>query len=134
HHMAVVGVTGTGKSVFSRNLIRQYLKDGNTKVICIDFTGEYIGKFADLNPIKTIDEVVSEQLFKDIDYIEIEIGNNYNKDNDNSRQRKKEVSEKIHEQVEAFLKGDDKLSIFELPHVENTTGVLTYTKTFFRLL
>src|SRR5690554_207218 len=134
HHMAVVGVTGTGKSVFSRNLIRQYLRDENTKVICIDFTGEYIGKFADLNPIKTIDEGVSEQLFKDIDYIEREIANNYNKDTDNSRERKKRVSEKIHEQVEAFLKGDDILSIFELPHVENTTGVLTYTKTFFRLL
>ena len=134
HHMAVVGVTGTGKSVFSRNLIRQYLKDENTKVICIDFTGEYIGKFDDLNPIKTIDEHLSEQLFKDIDYIEREIGNNYNKDNDNSREKKKEVSEKINEQVEAFLKGDNKLSIFELPHVENTTGVLTYTKTFFRIL
>ncbi len=134
HHMAVVGVTGTGKSVFSRNLIRQYLEDENTKVICVDFTGEYIGKFSDLNPIKTIDEEVSEQLFKDIDYIEREIAGNYNKDNDNSRNKKKEVSEKIHEQVEAFLKGDNKLSIFELPHVENTSGVLTYTKTFFRLL
>lgn len=134
HHMAVVGVTGTGKSVFSRNLIRQYLKDENTKIICIDFTGEYIGKFIDLNPVKTIDDAVGEQLFKDIDYIEQEIANNYNKDNDNSRQRKKEVSAKIHEQVEGFLKSDNKLSIFELPHVANTSGVLTYTKTFFRLL
>lgn len=134
HHLAVVGVTGTGKSVFSRNLIRQYLEDDNTKVICIDFTGEYIGKFTDLKPIKTIDEGVSEQLFKDIDYIEREIAGNYNKDNDNSRNKKKEVSEKLHEQLEAFLKGDSKLSIFELPHVENTSGVLTYTKTFFRLL
>lgn len=134
HHMAVVGVTGTGKSVFSRNLIRQYLEDENTKVICIDFTGEYIGKFNDLNPVKTIDDAVGEQLFKDIDYIEQEIANNYNKDNDNSRKRKKEVSTKIHEQVEEFLKSDNKLSIFELPHVANTSGVLTYTKTFFRLL
>lgn len=134
HHMAVVGVTGTGKSVFSRNLIRQYLEDENTKIICIDFTGEYLGKFDDLNPVKTIDDAVGEQLFKDIDYIEQEIANNYNKDNDNSRQRKKEVSAKIHEQVEGFLKSDNKLSIFELPHVANTSGVLTYTKTFFRLL
>ena len=134
HHMAVIGVTGTGKSVFSRNLIRQYLKDENTKVICIDFTGEYIGKFSDLNPIMTIEESVSEQLFKDIDYIEQEIANNYNKDNQNSRDRKKEVSRKIKEQIEAFLKSEHKLSIFELPHVANTSGVLTYTKTFFRLL
>ena len=45
HHMAILGVTGTGKSIFARNLIRQYLKDPNTKVICIDFTDEYNGKF-----------------------------------------------------------------------------------------
>jgi len=134
HHMAVVGVTGTGKSIFSRNLIRQYLADENTKVICIDFTGEYIGKFADLNPTKVIDDVVSEQLFKDIDYIEQQIADNYNKDNENSRNKKKEVSEKINTQIEAFLKSENKLSIFELPHVANTSGVLTYTKTFFRIL
>jgi DNA helicase HerA-like ATPase len=132
--MAVVGVTGTGKSIFSRNLIRQYLADEDTKVICIDFTGEYIGKFADLNPTKVIDEAVSEQLFKDIDYIEQQIADNYNKDNENSRNKKKEVSEKINTQIEAFLKSENKLSIFELPHVANTSGVLTYTKTFFRLL
>lgn len=134
HHMAVVGVTGTGKSIFSRNLIRQYLKDENTKVICVDFTGEYEGKFADLNPVKTIDDAISSQLFKDIDFIEREIANNYNKDNDNSRAKKKEVSEQIHAQIETFLKSDNQLSIFELPHVENTSGVLTYTKSFFRLL
>lgn len=134
HHMAVVGVTGTGKSIFSRNLIRQYLNDQDTKVICIDFTGEYIGKFADLSPIKVIEDAVSEQLFKDIDYIEQQIADNYNKDNENSRKKKKEVAEQIHAQIEAFLKSENKLSIFELPHVANTTGVLTYTKTFFRLL
>jgi hypothetical protein len=33
HHTAVLGVTGTGKSVFSRNLVRQYLHDLNTKVL-----------------------------------------------------------------------------------------------------
>ncbi|MFC0264525.1 ATP-binding protein [Fontibacter flavus] len=134
HHMAVVGVTGTGKSIFSRNLIRQYLADQDTKVICIDFTGEYIGKFADLNPTKVIEDAVSEQLFKDIDYIEQQIADNYNKDNENSRKKKKEVAEQIHSQIEAFLTSDNKLSIFELPHVANTSGVLTYTKTFFRLL
>lgn len=134
HHMAVVGVTGTGKSVFSRNLIRQYLKDENTKVICVDFTGEYIGKFSDLDPVKTIDEKVSDELFKDIDYIEQQIADNYNKDNDNSRERKKKVSKEINTGIVTFLKSDKQLSIFELPHVANTSGVLTYSKTFFRLL
>ena len=134
HHTAVIGVTGTGKSIFSRNLIREYLKDKDTKVICIDFTGEYIGKFSDQNPSSVIDDEVSKVLFKKIDTIEKEIGNNYNKDTDTSRNLKHEVSESMNEQIESFLKGEDTLSIFELPHVENTSGVLTYTKTFFRIL
>ena len=33
HHTALIGVTGTGKSVFSRNLIREYLKDDKVKII-----------------------------------------------------------------------------------------------------
>jgi DNA helicase HerA-like ATPase len=33
-----------------------------------------------------------------------------------------------------FLKNEYQLSIFDLPHVENTSGILTYTKTFFRVL
>lgn len=134
HHMAVIGVTGTGKSVFSRNLIREYLRDSDTKVICIDFTGEYSGKFADLKPQLAIDSEVATQLFKDIDFIEREISNNYNKDNDNSRARKKEVSKKIQSEIKKFLEDEGKLAIFELPHVENTSGVLKYTKAFFRIL
>jgi hypothetical protein len=134
HHLAVIGVTGTGKSIFSRNLVRQYLKDENTKVICIDFTGEYVNKFSDLKPIKTIADATASELFKKIDKIEIEIGKNYNKDNDISRQLKKEVSESIDREIETFLKSENKISIFELPDVANTSGVLTYTKTFFRIL
>jgi len=134
HHMAVVGVTGTGKSVFSRNLIRQHLADEDIKVICVDFTGEYAEKFADLAPVPTIQPAVADMLFKEIDEIERIIGANYNRDNDESKSKKREVSAAIYQDLEAFLSGDSKLSIFELPHVENTSGVLTYTKTFFRVL
>lgn len=134
HHLAVIGVTGTGKSVFTRNLIREFLNDDDTKVICIDFTGEYIGKFKDIGPVETIPSKISEELFKDIDYIEKEISGNYNKDTENSRKKKKAVSDRIYQEIKGFLEGDNNLSIFELPHVENTSGVLTYTKTFFRVL
>ena len=134
HHLAVIGVTGTGKSIFSRNLIRQYLSDDDVKVICIDFTGEYVGKFSDLNPKHVIDPTVSDQLFKDIDFIEREIGNNFNKDNDKSRAKKIEVANTIKAEVKKFLEGPDQLAIFELPHVDNTSGVLTYTKAFFKTL
>ena len=39
HHIALLGVTGAGKSFLAREII-QSLK-ANTKVICIDFTGEW---------------------------------------------------------------------------------------------
>jgi len=135
HHTAILGVTGTGKSIFARNLIRQYLSDPNTKVICIDFTDEYNGKFSDLNPIKVIPEETAEQAFKDIDFIEKEVGKNYNKDNDATIAKRKQVAGYIHKSICDFLKNPEtKLSIFELPDVSNTSGILEYTKYFFKLL
>jgi hypothetical protein len=135
HHTAILGVTGTGKSIFARNLIRQYLTDENTKVICIDFTDEYNGKFSDLKPVKVIPDAVAEQAFKDIDFIEKEVGKNYNKDNDATVAKRKEVSANIHKAISEFLKNSEtKLAIFELPDVTNTSGILEYTKTFFKIL
>jgi len=70
HHTAIIGVTGTGKSVFSRNLIKEYLKDSNVKVICIDFTGEYKEKFKDSETTPIIDSQTETELFKKINEIE----------------------------------------------------------------
>ena len=39
HHMALLGVTGSGKSFLTQKIIEELLQD--TKVICIDFTGEW---------------------------------------------------------------------------------------------
>lgn len=39
HHTALIGVTGSGKSFLAREIIDQLKTD--TKVICIDFTGEW---------------------------------------------------------------------------------------------
>ncbi|WP_342756275.1 ATP-binding protein [Kineothrix sedimenti] len=135
HHTAIIGVTGTGKSIFSRNIIREYIKDENVKVICVDFTGEYKEKFADLKPKSIIDDETSRKLFNDIDFIENEMANNYNKDTANSRKKKIEVYDKVISSVKEFIVSDDeKLSIFELPEVQNTSGVMKYTQTFFKAL
>lgn len=40
HHMALLGVTGSGKSFIARELIKELVSD--TRVICVDFTGEWI--------------------------------------------------------------------------------------------
>ena len=45
HHIALIGVTGSGKSFLAREIIKQLMQD--TKIICIDFTGEYTIYFQD---------------------------------------------------------------------------------------
>ncbi|MDO6437487.1 DUF87 domain-containing protein [Cyclobacterium sp. 1_MG-2023] len=135
HHTAVLGVTGTGKSIFARNLIREYLKDETIKVICIDFTGEYKGKFDDLDPIDVINNTVADMAFKEIDEIELAVSKNYGKDNEATIAKRKEVSKTMHAEITSFMQNPAaKISIFELPDVNNTSGILEYTRLFFKLL
>lgn len=54
HHTAILGVTGAGKSVFARNLIREIASD-STKVIIVDLTGEYYTRY------DKIQNIISEQ-------------------------------------------------------------------------
>lgn len=135
HHMAVIGVTGTGKSVFSRNLIREYLKDENVKIVCIDFTGEYGIKFLDLKPKPVFDDNTAQNLFAAIDYIQDEMDQHYNKDTKGSSAARGKIFETMSKKIEEFLiDGSCNISLFELPEVENTSGVLVYTQYFFRAL
>lgn len=133
HHLAILGVTGTGKSTFARNLIRNLIDD-DTKIICVDFTDEYRGKFNDLSPHNIISTEKADSIFKGIDFIEREMGNNYNKDTDKSTAKRKEISKEMFDAVTDYMKGDEKLTIFELPDVSNTTGIFEYTKLFFKIL
>jgi hypothetical protein len=58
HHLALLGVTGAGKSFLTRILIKELQKD--TKIICVDFTGEWKIEFDDeeTEDFTTIDEVI----------------------------------------------------------------------------
>ena len=63
HHTDILGITGSGKSVFARNLINQIYRD-ETKVIIVDLTGEYKEKIPGLSAIisdqdsKTISDAI----------------------------------------------------------------------------
>ena len=83
HHLALIGVTGSGKSFIARKIIGELQSD--TKVICVDFTGEW---------------------------------------------KKKEPTAKIlnRTNIDAFLNGDDKLGIVELPAMSNTVEVVQATE------
>jgi len=136
HHLGILGVTGSGKSVFARNLIREIIQRG-FKVVCVDFTGEYRKKLAD---VKHVDSIISTEiqgkLFKAIDRLEQESAKFQNQQNgDVIRDQQQTLEKDFSEAITDFLDSQDRtLSLFELPDVANTTGILEYTKWFFRML
>lgn len=136
HHLAVIGVTGTGKSIFSRNLIRQYLEDKNTKVICVDFTGEYKGKFIDLNPVKIVSEENEEKLYQTFEWVHNELQKFGNQqDKGKLKGADKFIRDTLNSSLEQFMKSKDaQISIFELPDVSNSSDILEYTRQFFKAL
>tara|TARA_R110002096_G_C14607380_1_gene723151 strand:- start:56 stop:2155 length:2100 start_codon:yes stop_codon:yes gene_type:complete len=136
HHTAVLGVTGTGKSIFARNLIREYLKDETIKVICIDFTGEYKGKFADLTPAKIVTEDKDDELYTTFEWVSNEL-EKFGNQQDKEKLKKADefIKTTLNDALETFLKSkDSRISIFELPDVSNTASILEYTRQLFKAL
>ena len=71
HHMALLGVTGAGKSHFARKIIEKLRKD--TKIICIDFTGEWKQKFntGDIEDYTDIKDTISTNAISIIELKEV---------------------------------------------------------------
>ena len=134
HHLAVLGVTGSGKSVFVRNLIRNLIDD-NTKVICVDFTNEYKNKFKDIGLKSIINEEKSETLFSAINDISLELEKFPNNRNKEIIKTSEHILEKeFNHAISNFLQSSEGITLFELPDVTNSTGILEYTKWFFKVL
>jgi hypothetical protein len=132
HHTAILGVTGSGKSVFCRNLLRKIIADG-TKVICVDFTNEYRSKCADLAPEYIVPTILKNELFDAIDTLSTELEKFPNQQNKQLIAGKTEVLKNgFYQAVKEFMQSEKSLALFELPDVSNTSGILEYTKWFFR--
>lgn len=134
HHLAILGVTGTGKSVFARFLIKEIIKDEDVKIICVDFTEEYDPKLNCLKPVKLISKENEEDIVKKVNKIELIINGNYGRENESTKALHQEINKSILESISQFLNSSDKIAIFELPDVSNSTGILDYTRCFFRML
>lgn len=125
HHIALLGVTGAGKSYLAREIIRELIKD--TNVICIDFTGEYKKDLGVLNPFEIIklegltqlEETFAEKHQKSLAKQPAE-----------ELKLKKQIQEKLKSYVEAFILGKDNLGLFELPALSNTSFILEFTQFF----
>jgi len=134
HHLAILGVTGSGKSVFARNLIRQ-IADDDTKVVCVDFTNEYGVKLADLIGGSLVKGTQAEAMFAAIDIISDEMDKFANQRNKPLVATKEnELRDGFKIALQSFIASDEKAVLFELPDVTNSAGILEYTKWFFKAL
>jgi uncharacterized protein len=132
HHTAILGVTGSGKSVFCRDLIRRIVAAG-TKVICVDFTNEYRGKFPDLKPTNIVPDETRQEINDALEKLTTELDEFANKQNKQLIKAQTAILlEKCSNCVKDFLVSDMPMALFDLPDISNTTGILEYTKWFFR--
>ncbi|WP_340075066.1 ATP-binding protein [Leptobacterium sp. I13] len=125
HHLALLGVTGSGKSFLAREIIKSLKTD--TNVICIDFTGEYKIDLEGLNPIELIkveglnslEETFAEKHEKALNRRPAE-----------ELELKKKIQGQLDDYVKDFIEGDENLGLFELPALSNTSFILEFTQFF----
>ena len=135
HHTALLGVTGVGKSVFARHLIKEFTKDQDLRVIVVDFTREWKPQLDRSDTRTIIDDRHVSELRKAIEIISSETRKYEEKQKrEVIREKKKFVFEKFKESLSGFLKGSESCGIFELPDLSHTEGVLEYTQWFFKTL
>ncbi len=130
YHTAVLGVTGTGKTELALDIVRQAVARG-IKVFCVDFTGDYRQRLADLAPC--FPSPSAEQA-KDLEQrlFNVETGSY------GAPAEKKALKAGIdalrataNAQIDAFLKDDaNNLAIFELAEITNTKASLRLTELF----
>lgn len=152
HHMAILGTTGTGKSVFAREIIKK-LAENQTKVFCIDFTGEMKKKLecADLQ-LNTYFEAthvnvdgyafvtggitVNSSLMDHMSHYVLHKNAKLDKVNvDYLDQLASQIIGHIKDKLIDFINNDEKnICLFELEDLSNTEVSLEYTKFLFMAL
>ena len=134
-HIAVLGVTGSGKSVTSRYLVRELSSNG-TRVVVVDLTGEYKRLLIDPAPNPIISDEARERMTVAIEALMRQMAEFANKRiqkviDDNEAILDKEFRDALH----AWLASDDgTYALLELPSFENTATSLEYTRWFLRTL
>jgi len=133
HHIALLGITGSGKSFLAREIINQIKID--TKIICVDFNKEFVSTLTPAPP-RIINEAKALLVSENIDWINNELekfSNQQNKTLIGTKQS--EIKIILKEEIDSYLNNTNgNVSVFELPDLSNTTGILDYTKYFFKVL
>jgi DNA helicase HerA-like ATPase len=129
YHAAVLGVTGTGKTELSLDLIRASVAQG-CKVVCVDFTGEYAKRLADLIPLELGLTADLGREYEDAIFA-VETGN-YGAGAEKAALKTfvDRIRPLIEDQVNSFLSGSGSLAILELAEITNTKATLRTTELF----
>jgi uncharacterized protein len=133
-HTAVLGVTGSGKTEFSFDLIRHSVSNG-IKVICIDLTSQYKGRLDDLSPTDlSIQEQTSIDLSQKL--FEVETGQ-YGAGNE--KKDLKAFSDKLRtdvdEHLRAFMENKySSLGLIQLPEISNSQASIFITEIYMSCL
>jgi hypothetical protein len=132
HHTAILGITGTGKSVFTRNLIKTISKD-NTKTIVVDLTGEYQEKINGI--VEIVSSTNATQIFDSISKI---YGENAKFANQRDQfiitSNEETISNLLYKEIKAFVDSQNYIGLFNIPDITNSDNILEYTKYFFKIL
>jgi hypothetical protein len=130
YHCAVLGVTGTGKTEVALDLARAAIGDG-AKVVCVDLTGEYEKRLADI-PAETMGVPGDKIEEFDLAIFETDIGGFKEADAKKELEaRFRKLQTRIDERVDVFLeRADVNLAHFTFSDVVNTKASLRITQMF----
>lgn len=130
YHCAVLGVTGTGKTEVSLDLVKAALDDG-VKVVCVDLTGEYEKRLEDIGcekmgvPATHIEDFDAKIFETDVGgfskaSVKIDLEASF-----------KKLQSTVDQRVDAFLERTDvNLAHFTFDDVVNTKASLRITEMF----
>lgn len=130
HHTAILGVTGSGKTELTLDIIR-HVQDNGVKVFCIDLTGQYISKLGSTN-ISDISisgdpaQELTERLF------DVETGEySASEEKQALREYSEELRENIENETSRFIEDDDvNTALIELQEISNTKATLRLTEMY----
>lgn len=132
HHTAILGTTGTGKSVFSRDIIKKLASDNN-KIFYIDLTGE-AKKFIETKELINLKsqfniiENKTRDIASCIKYMISEKAKYADKQNSLMLEKITNAVEKhMKDCLQEFIQDEaNNIGLFELPELSNTEETLEY--------
>lgn len=135
HHTAILGVTGSGKTELTFDLIRHAV-DKNIKVVCIDLTSQYAGRLHDLHPTDlSIEEATAAELGQKL--FEVETGEfKAGKEKKALEAFADPVRKQVNDAISNFLSEENQsnVGLIQLEEISNTKATLWITELYMTCL